>query len=105
MPFKQLAHLGGVLAGQDRRAGDLGTVEVQHGKHRTVVLRVEKADAFPAALERPRLRLTVAHHGHCKQIRVVHDSAEGMDEDVAELAAFVDRAGSSDGHVRRDPTR
>ncbi len=101
---EELAHLGRVLAAQHGRAGDLRAVEVQDREHGPVAGRVEERDALPRALERARLRLAVADDGEGDEVGVVHDRAEGVHEDVAELAALVDRAGGRHRDVARDPT-
>ena len=103
--LEQTAHLGGVLASEDGRAGDLVAVEVQDRQDGTVARGVEEGDALPRALERARLGLTVADDGEREQVGVVHHRTEGVDEDVAELTALVDRPGRRDGDVARYAAR
>src|SRR5437773_1222695 len=93
------------LTTEDGRAGDLVSVQVEDRQHRTVPRRVEEVDALPRALERPRLGLAVSDHGDRKEVRIVEGGAEGMHEDVAELAALVDGAGRRHAHVARHASR
>ncbi len=102
---QQPAHLGRVLAGQHRRAGDLRAVQVQDRQDGAVTFRVEERHALPRPLQRPGLGLAVAHHRHGQQVGVVHDGAEGVHQHVPQLAALVDRAGGGHRDVAGDAAR
>jgi hypothetical protein len=88
---------------QDGGVGNLIAVEVQDRQDRSVASRVEEADGLPGALQRSGLRLAVADHGGDEEVGVVEGGAESVDENVAELAALVYRAGSGHAHVARHP--
>ena len=60
---------------------------------------------MPARRERAGLGLAVADDAGDEEIRVVERRAEGVRQGVAELTAFVDRAGCLRCDVRRDPAR
>jgi hypothetical protein len=90
---------------QHRGARDLVAVEVEDREHRAVAGRVQEADALPASLQGAGLRLAIAHHGGHDEVGVVEGGAEGVGEDVAELAALVDGAGRRHAHVARDAAR
>src|SRR5438093_1093660 len=93
------------LTTEDGRAGDLVSVQVEDGQHRTIPRRVEEVDALPRALEWPRFGLAISDHGDREEVRVVEDGPEGVHEDVAELAALVDGAGRRHAHVARHAAR
>jgi hypothetical protein len=97
VPFEQLANLVVRGPAEHGGVGYLVAVEVQYGEHRAVARGVEKADPFPRALQRPRLRLPVTDHGGDYEVGVIEGRTEGVGEDVAELSALVDRAGG--GHA------
>ena len=90
---------------QQRRVRDLVAVQVQNRKHRTVGLRIQEPVAVPAGRERARLGLPVADHARNEQVRVVEGSAVRVGERIAELATFVDRAGSLRRSMARNPSR
>jgi hypothetical protein len=56
-------------------------------------------------LERRRFRLAVADDGCDEQVRIVEGRAKGVREDVAELAALVDRSGRGRADVARHTLR
>ena len=87
--------------GEHGRVRDLVAVQVQDRQHRAVGLRVQELVRVPARGERARLGLAVAHHARDEEVGVVERGAVGVGERVAELAAFVDRA----GRLRRDVAR
>ena len=90
----------------DGGPGDFVAVQVedgQHWPHRQG--RVQELDGFPRAFERPRLRLAVPDDGDGDEVRVIEDGSEGVREDVAEFATFVNRAGCLDAGVARDSAR
>lgn len=97
--------LGIVHARKHRRIGDLVAVEVQHRQHRAVCPRVEELVRVPRRRQRPGLGLAVAHPAGNDEIGVVEGRAIGVDERVAELAAFVDRARRLWRHMARYPAR
>jgi hypothetical protein len=80
------------------RVGDLVAVEVQDREHRPVADRVDELVGVPGRGQWPGLELAVADHGGDQQVGVVHRGAVRVGEDVAELAALVDRP----GRLRRD---
>ena len=105
VPFQQRPDLGGILACQHGGARDLRPVQVQDREHRAVPRGVEEGDALPGTLQRAGLRLSVSDHGQGDQVRVVHDGPEGVDQDIAQLTAFVDRPGRRNRHVAGDTSR
>ncbi len=96
-------HVAG--AAEHGRPGDLVAVQMQNRQHRTVVDRVQKADAFPAAFERSGLGLAIAHDGGHDQVRVVEGGPERVREHVTELAAFVNGAWRVGAGVAGDAAR
>ncbi len=78
---------------------------MQDGEHCAVALGIDKADAFPASLQRAGLRLAVADHRRNDQLGIIHHRAKGMDEDITQLAAFVDGARRRRADVARDSSR
>jgi hypothetical protein len=76
---------------QNGRPGDLVAVEMQNRQHGPVARRIQEVGALPGSLERRRLRFPVAHHGHREQIGIVERGAEGVNQNVAEFAPFMDR--------------
>ena len=100
-----LEELGELLvghAGEDGGVGDLVAVEVQDRQDDTVGCRVHELVGLPRGRKRTSLGLTVAHHGHGQQARIVHDGTVSVAERVAELAALVDGAGRLGRKVARD---
>ena len=87
----QRAQLVARDAGEHRRVGDLGAVEVQDRQHGAVVGGVEELVGVPARGQRSGLRLAVADDAADEQVRVVEHRAVGVHERVAQLAALVDR--------------
>jgi hypothetical protein len=102
---KQRLQLFMTDAGEDSRVVDLVPIEMQHRQHRAIGDRVEKLVAVPAGGERARLRLAVADHHQRDQIRVVVNSAVGVRDAVAELAALVDAAGCFGRGMAADAAR
>ena len=87
--------LGELLAADPRqhgRIGDLEAVQVQDRQHRAVGARVEEFVGVPAGRQRAGLRLAVADDAGDDQVGIVEGRAVGVDQRVAQLAAFVDRA-------------
>ena len=74
---------------------------MEYRQHGAVAHRVEKLHALPSAFERRGFRLAIADHARDNQVGIVERRAERMHQRIAELAAFVDRA----GHVRTRMTR
>ena len=89
-------------AGKDGGVGDLVTVEVQDRQDDAVGCRVHELVGLPRGGKRTGLGLTVAHHGHGQQARVVHNGAVGVAERVAELTALMDGTGRLGRKVARD---
>ena len=90
--------------GEDRRVGDLVTVQVQDRQHHAILQRIDELVRVPARRERSGLRLAVSDHRRNEQVGVVERGAVGVTERVAELAALVDRAGRLRRGVTRDAT-
>ena len=103
--FEELLDVLIAVPAQHGRPGDLVAVQVEDGQHGAVADRVQELDGFPGAFERARLRLAVPDDGDGDEVRVIEDGAEGVREDVAELAALVDGAGGRDADVARDAAR
>ena len=91
--FESPWHVLIAVAAHHGRPGDLVAVQVEDRQHCAVADRIEELDAFPGPFERPGLRLAIPDDGDGDQIRVIEGRAEGVREDVAELAALVNRAG------------
>ena len=89
-------------AGEHRGVGDLVAVQVQDGQHTAVADRVEELVAVPAGGQRPRLGLAVADDAGDDQIGIVKGCAVGVRQGVAQLTAFVDRAGCLRGDMAGD---
>ncbi len=88
--------------GRDRRVGDLVAVEVQDRQDGAVVHRVDELVGVPGGGQRTGLELAVADHRSNQEVGVVHRGAVRVGEDVAELAALVDRARRLGRGVARD---
>src|SRR5579885_2996979 len=81
-------------AREDGWIGDLVAIQVKDRQHGTVAYWVEKLVRMPGSCQRPGLRFPVAHTYGDDQVRVVKCSAKAMRKAVAQLAAFMNRAGS-----------
>ena len=92
-------------AAENRGVGDLVAVQVQDGQHGAVALGVQELVGLPAGGQRAGLSLAVAHRDRGDQVGVVKDSAEGMGDGVAQLAAFIDGARGLGRHVAGDAAR
>src|ERR1700689_3520790 len=60
---------------------------------------------MPRGRERPSLRLAVSHHDSDNEIRVIERRAVAVRNRIAELTAFMNRAGRFRRAVRTDSTR
>jgi hypothetical protein len=85
--------------------GDLVAVQVKDRQHRAIARGIEELDALPRALERAGLRLAIADDRHRDQRRIVEHRAERVGQDVAELAALVNRARRRRADVARHAAR
>ena len=85
-----------------RGVRDLVAVEVQDRQHRPVVDGVDELVGVPRRGQRAGLELPVPHDRGDDEVRVVHRGAVRVGEDVAELAALVDRARRLGRHVAGD---
>ena len=85
-------------ARQHRGIGDFVAVEMEDGEHRAIGGGIEEFVGVPAGGERAGLRFAVADDAGDDEIGIVECRAIGVHKRVAELAAFVDGAGS----FRRD---
>ena len=101
----ELFELGVGDAREDRRIGDLVSVEMEDGQDRSVVNGIEELVGVPRRRERSGLGLAIADHARDEEVRIVENGAGGMAERVAQLAALVDGARSLRRDVARDPTR
>ena len=81
-------------AREDGGIGDLVAVEMKDGQHGAVADGIEKFVGMPGGGERTGLGFAIAHHDGDDEVGIVEGRAEGVREAVAELAAFVDGAGS-----------
>ena len=88
MPDLLVAH-----PSQDGRIGDLVAVQMQDRQHRAIMRRIQELVGMPGRRERAGFGFAVADDAGCDQIGIVEHRAIGMDQRIAEFAAFVDRAG------------
>jgi hypothetical protein len=92
-------------AGEHGRVGDLVAVQMQDRQHGAVRAGVQELVGVPAGRERAGLGLAVTDDARDHEAGVVERRAERMGQRVAELTAFVDRAGCLGGDVAGDPAR
>jgi hypothetical protein len=78
---------------------------MQDREHRAVAHRIQEFVRVPARCERAGFRFAVTDDTRGDEIGVVEHRAERVDERVAELATFVDRAGSGRRGMTRDAAR
>ncbi len=90
-------------AREQRGVGDLVLVELEDRYHAAVTGGVQELRRVPARRQRAGLRLAVADDAEHDQPRVVERGADGVQQCVAELAAFVERARCLGRAVARDP--
>ena len=88
---------------EDRRVGDLVAVQGEDRDDGPVNGRVEERVRVPARGQGTRLGLAVADDAEDHEVRVVEGRPEGMDQRIAELAAFVDGSGRLGRDVAADP--
>ena len=100
----ELAELCLGNARENGRARDLVAVEMQDRQHRAVGTGIQELVGVPTRRERAGLGLAVADDAGNEQVGVVVRRTVRMHECVAELTAFVDRAGCFRRDVARDPT-
>src|SRR6185312_6724674 len=79
-------------AAKDRRIRDLVAVKMQDRKHRPVTCRIEKLVGMPTSRERPSLALAIADYAASEQAGIIEDRAVRMDQGIAQLSAFMNRA-------------
>ena len=103
--FEQHPYVFVVVAAEYGGTGNFVTVEMENRQDRAVARRVEKLYALPSALERPSFRLAVADHARDDQLGIIERRAERMHQRVAQLAAFVDRAGNVRARMTRHAAR
>ena len=101
----QAFQLGVRNSRQHRRVGNLVAVQMKDGQHGTIGRGIEKLVRVPARSQRPGLGLAVAHHTSHNQIRIVECRAVGVNQRVAQFAAFVDRARRFRCHVAGNSVR
>ena len=89
---QQLRQFLAADAGQHGRIGDLETVEMKDRQHRAVARRVQEFVGVPAGGQCAGFRLAVADDAGDDQIGIVEGGAIGVEQGIAQLAAFVDRA-------------
>ncbi|MNQ93584.1 hypothetical protein D3C85_1090600 [compost metagenome] len=63
---------------QNGRIGDLVSVQMQDGQHRSVAGGIQEFVRLPGRRKRPGFRLAVADHGGDNQVRVVECRAKGV---------------------------
>ena len=102
---EQLEQLLVPHASEDGRVGDLVAVEMEDRQHGPIQGRIEKRVAVPGGGQRTGFRLAVADHTRDNQIRVIECSSVGVRKGIAELPAFVNRAGRLRRRVARYSTR
>jgi hypothetical protein len=90
IPAQQTHQISLGNPGQQRRIGDLETIQVQHGHHRPVLRRVQQLAHMPAGGQRPRLRLPVTDDAKRHQLRVIEHRTERMQQRIAQLTALVE---------------
>ena len=103
--LQQRGELGVGDPRQHRRVRDLVAVQVEDRQDGAVRPRVEELVRVPARRERAGLGLAVADDARDQQLGVVEGRPERVGERVAELAAFVDRAGRLRRGVAGDAAR
>src|ERR1043166_1449906 len=65
---------------------------MQNRKHRPVTRGIEKLVGMPTGRERPGLALAITNHAAGDQVRIIEDRAVGVDQGIAQLSAFMNRA-------------
>ena len=88
--------------GEQGRIGDLVAVEMEDRQHCAVALRIQEFVRMPGSRHRSRFRFAVAHHAAGDEFWVVEYCAIGMGNRIAELPAFMNRAGGLGRHMARD---
>src|ERR1700730_15552576 len=78
---------------------------MQEGKHGTITDGVEEFIRMPAGCQRACFRLSISHDAANEQVRVVECRSVRMREGIAQLAAFVNRAGSFGRDMARNSPR
>ena len=99
--FEQLSEVFVGNARQKRRVGDLVAVQMQDRQDGAIAGGIEKLVGMPACSERSGFSFAVTHHAGDDQVRVVEGRAIGMDQRIAEFAAFMDRSGCFRGRMAR----
>ena len=89
---QQLGQFLAADARQHRRIGDLEAVQMKDRKHRAIARRVEKLVGVPAGGQRAGFRLAVADDAGDDQIRIVESGAIGVEQRIAQFAAFMNGA-------------
>jgi hypothetical protein len=92
-------------AAKDRRIRDLVAVKMQDRKHRPVTRRIEKLVGMPTCREWPGLALAIAHYAAGDQVRIIEDRAIGVDQGIAQLSTFMNRARCLRSGMTRDAAR
>jgi hypothetical protein len=105
VPGEEGANLVVGRPGQHGRVGDLVSVEVEDREDGAVAGGIQKADPFPGSGQRAGLCLAVPDDRGDDEVRVIEGSAERVAEDVAKLAALVNRARRGDADVAGDAAR
>src|ERR1051326_79855 len=90
---QQVGELLAADADQHCRIGDLETIEVQDWQDRAIACRGQKLVGMPAGGEGARFCFTVTDDAGDDQVWIVEGGAVGMEQRIAQLAAFMDRAG------------
>src|SRR5690606_1481801 len=86
-------------AGQEGGIGNLVTIQVQNGEHRSIVAGVQKLVRMPRRRQCPGLGLAVTHHAGNDKIGIVQRGAVGVAKRISQFPALVDRAGNIRGYM------
>ena len=92
-------------AAEDRRAGDLVSVEMQDREDRAVRDGAQDLVGVPGGRQRASLGFAVTHDAGNDQIGVVEGGPVGMNERVAEFTALVDGPGRLRRRMARNAAR
>src|SRR5262245_5102260 len=78
---------------------------MQNRKHRPVTRGIEKLVGMPTGREWPGLALAVANYAAGDQFRIIEGRAVGVDQGIAQLSAFMNRARCLRSGMTRDAAR
>src|SRR5579885_301479 len=78
---------------------------MQDGEDGAVARGVEEADAFPGTCQRSCFGFAIANDSGYNEIGIVESCAEGVDEDIAKFATFMDGARGGNADMAGDAAR